>query len=81
MVSSAIWGSWGDNRTMDEVKAENQYKRYNKLAILKDMSQLLLISYDYFSKAVPKKYVATTETTKALELLKRAVWMKVVAVP
>ena len=73
MVSSAIWGSWGDNRTMEEVKAENQYKRYNKLAILKDMSQLLLICYDYFSKAVPKKYGATTETTKALKLLKRAV--------
>ena len=37
MASSAIWGSWEDNRTMREVKAENQYKRYNKLAILEDI--------------------------------------------
>ena len=65
-MSSTIWRSWEDNRNEEEVKAENQYKRYKKSAVSEEVQQLVSNCYDYFRKSVPRQYGTTTETTKPL---------------
>ena len=47
-MSSTIWRPWEDNRTKREVRAENQDKGYNKLAVSGLLQQLLLNCYGYF---------------------------------
>ena len=43
-MSLTIWYSWEGNRTEGEVKAENQHKRYKKLAVSEEMQQFVLNS-------------------------------------
>ena len=53
---SKILKPWQDNRTKQQVKAENQNKGFKELAVSKKVQQLILNCYDYFCKLIPKKY-------------------------
>ena len=74
-MSLTIWYSWEGNRTEGEVKAENQHKRYKKLAVSEEMQQFVLNSYGCFGKSILRKYDPKTETTKALKSPTITIWM------
>ena len=57
---SKILRPWQDNRTKQQVKAENQNKGFKELAVSKKVQQLVLNCYDYFCKLIPKKYITVT---------------------